>query len=400
MKNRILLVFLVVILAVSLVLSAGCSKPVSEGEAKTLKIGAIACLTGWAAPGEVPANEGAVLAVDWINEKGGITVNGETYLLKLVTEDMKSTAEDTIAATNKLVHDQKVKFIVGGVVPFMSIAASSVTEPAGVLRIDQYNVSHPDELGPKTPLTFAVHSTYQGMRPVLTYLKETHPEVETLFVMHCGDGGEPYLDAQIIPIAEELGLTFIGSMGWPPETMDFTPVVARALEAKPDALMFTNGWAFQTGSMLGAARKAGFEGPVFACNVEPLDEIIEYAGLKEAEGYFLASWNMQDPKMPPIVAEIIERGKQKFGQSHHWHLWGWNTIWTLVQAIESAQSLDPIEVAEHWRTMETMETPYGTATIGGLKTFGINNIVTPPVSINQVVDGTPKIIKWVKYPTP
>lgn len=397
MKQKGLFMFLTCIVAV-LALSAHPS----FAAPKTLKIGAIYSLSGWAAPGETPAYEGAVLAVDWINGKGGVNVKGEKYLLELVVEDTKSSPEGIIAAAQKLISENKVDFLIGGVISVMNVAATTVAEPAGVLRVAQYNCLDPNEISAKTPLTFCcVGTTYGGAKPAFTYLKEQYPKAKKLAVIHPGDGGMVPINKLTYPIAEKLGLTHIYTGEWPVETVDFNPIVAKALAAKPDVLYFTNGWAYHLGSMVKAARAQGYKGPLFSINVEPLNEIIQHAGSPEAaEGYWIPSWDILNPKMPPIVAEIVKMGKAKFNRPHHWHLWGWSAIWTLVQAIESTQSLESVKIANHWRTMKTIETPWGTGTMGGLETFGINNFVDTPRAIMQVKKGKVELIKWFRSPTP
>jgi ABC-type branched-subunit amino acid transport system substrate-binding protein len=69
------------------------------------------------------------MAVDWFNEKGGITIKGEKYLFEAVTEDHKCTAEGSKTATEKLVNDHKVKFIERNDHLHQS-GGGAVTEPA------------------------------------------------------------------------------------------------------------------------------------------------------------------------------------------------------------------------------------------------------------------------------
>ena len=397
MKRKRLFVTLACICAV-LALSV---HPSFAAQAKTLKIGALYSLSDWMAPGETPAYEGAVLAVDWINGKGGITVKGEKYLLELIVEDTKSSGEGIIAAAQKLIYKDKVHFLIGGVNSVMNVAATTVAEPAGVLRVAQYNCLDPNEISSKTPLTFCpVGTTYGGAKPAFTYLKEQYPEATKLAVIHPGDGSMDSINKLTYPIAEKLGLTHIYSGERPVTTVDFAPIVAKALAVKPDALYFSNGWAYHLGSMTKAARAQGYKGPIFSINVEPLDEVIQHAGgLEATEGYWIPSWDILNPNMPPIVAEIVKRGKAKFNRTHHWHLWGWSAIWTLVQAIESAQSLDPVKIANYWRTMKAIETPWGTGTMGGVITFGINNFVDTPRAVMQVKNGKVELVKWFNSPT-
>jgi len=49
-----------------------------------------------------------VLAAEWINGKGGITVQGKKYKIELLVEDNKNTAPGYVNAATKLVHKDKV----------------------------------------------------------------------------------------------------------------------------------------------------------------------------------------------------------------------------------------------------------------------------------------------------
>jgi branched-chain amino acid transport system substrate-binding protein len=100
--------------------------PGMAAEQKTLKIGGLFCLTGFGSSAETYIAQGAKLSEEWINEKGGLTIKGEKYRVELVVEDMKGTADGAVAAATKLAYDDKVKIVIGTVVPFMVQAAGSV----------------------------------------------------------------------------------------------------------------------------------------------------------------------------------------------------------------------------------------------------------------------------------
>ena len=370
-------------------------------ESKTLNIGAVDSLTGWMAAGENPTHEGSVLAAGWINDKGGITVKGVKYKIKLITEDAKSSPEGMAAACTKLVEKNKVKFIIGGVNGVMNIAASSVTEPAGVLRLANYNTVNRDEIGSKVPLSFFSNTTIQGMRPQLTYLKEKYPQAKKLALSSPGDQEGQYRAMYLKPIAEALGLTVVHSGEWPGETVDFTPIMQKALAFDPDAIVFMDGWAYHVGAQIKAARAVGFKGPVLSTDSEIVTEVLQITGADVGEGYFACAWEMYSPEMPALVKkELIPRASGKLGRLNQWQVWGWNTLWILVQMIESAQSLDPAVVAKHFRTMKTVQTIFGKGVIGGEKTFGINCVVGPPQAIYTAKGGQATFVKWVETSTP
>ncbi|MGD0917955.1 MAG: ABC transporter substrate-binding protein [Thermodesulfobacteriota bacterium] len=371
---------------------------------KTIDIGVNASLTGFAAASEVHFRDGVVMGVEWMNEKGGITIKGEKYLLRAVVEDNKTTAEGAKAAAEKLVYDHKVKFILGAAIPYINIAAGAVTEPAKVIRGVNYSCETPAEINVNTPYTFKVNpGSIDGITPSLDYLLEKYPQIKTFSITTPADGAEKYL----IPLTEKEGLSrglkLTGSVPWPHDTVDFYPVITKALASHPDALCMVNGYEQATGPMVKAAREKGFKGPVLMTCYDCPYDIAEIAGKNLVAPFWTHGWSQDsdDPKLTEEMRLIIKTAKAKLGKFHQWNLWGWNGVWVVSQAIEKAQSLDTTEVANSWRKMETLKTVYGPGKMGGLKTYGIKNSVCAPVAITEVLpDGTVKHIKWINVYIP
>ncbi len=389
------------VLGLLLVVLAVAAQPAIAAESKVLKIGAVDSLTGWMAAGEQPTNDGAKLAAEWINDKGGITVDGVQYKIELITEDAKSAPEGMAAAVTKLVEKDEVNFIIGGVNPVMNTAASSITEPAGVLRLSNYTCATPEESGAKFPLTFFMNSNMQGARAMFTWLKKTYPDVKTIALSHPGDGGGENRKKHLEPIANELGMSIVFSGEWPGETMDFTPFVKKALDAKPDACVFTDGWAYHAGAQIKALRGLGFKGPILSTDSEIVSEVLQVSGPELTEGYAAASWEMASPDMKPVFKEDFLKYTTKAGNNNAWLAWGWNNLWVLTQAIENSQSLDPQKVAEYLHTRgENLETLFGPAMVSGAKTLGIKAAICAPQAIFVAKEGKPVFVEWVQVETP
>ena len=128
-RSRFLCVFLcVTALAAGIAMMPLVASAQSKaGETKTLDIGMLLSVTGFFSSREVPDYNETQIAADMINEKGGIVVNGEKYKVRLLLEDCKSTMDGVTAAANRLVHEKKVKFILGPTAFFASAAALSWT---------------------------------------------------------------------------------------------------------------------------------------------------------------------------------------------------------------------------------------------------------------------------------
>jgi branched-chain amino acid transport system substrate-binding protein len=377
-----------------------CAKPTTQPTApgeKVLKVGVIAALTGFGSAAEIHVRDGAVMAAEWINGNGGITVNGDKYFIVTVEADQKGTAEGAVAAARKLVDDDKCQFIVGGVVPYMYIAAGTVTEPAKVLRAVMYSCETPDELNANTPYTFKVNpGSIDGQGASLDYLLQRYPGVKTIGTITPADGAQDYLIPMIAKAAEERGLTQIKAVTWPMDTMDFSPVVTDLLSSHPDAMAIMNGWEMATGQMIKAARAMGFNGPIFMMNYDDPYAVLDIVGPGLTD-FFTHGWctDTTNPDMPALMKEVITTAQAKLGTFQQWNLWGWNGIYCLTQAIEHAQSLDPTQVANAWRGMTSIDTVFGPGKMGGEKTYGVKNDVCSRVAITEVVNGEVKHIKWV-----
>jgi branched-chain amino acid transport system substrate-binding protein len=337
---------------------------------------------------------------DWINGKGGITVGGQKYNIQFVVEDGQSSADGAVAAANKLVYDDGVKFIVGTVMPFMVTAAGTVTEPAKVIRVALYNCDTPDEYGAKTTYTFIANDcTVDFMTPNLQYLAEAYPNAKNIVAFIPDDGAQLYLEPIFKQKAAALGLNVVDFVLWPLDTTDFTPATLKGLASKPDSLFLINGWPIHMGSILKAAREAGFTGPVFGCHEDPYD-IREVSGRAAATGFYVHNLQVDSPEMTPMIKEIAKLAQAKYGRVSPTYVWGWSPAYCLVQAIEKANSLDPTVVRDSWEKMKSIETAYGTGKMGGLNTYGINHSVSAPMPLVSLKDGEVVWVKWQAVPLP
>ncbi len=398
MKRRGLIlgsIFLVLLL-VALPFMAACE----EKEPMTLKIGAIMSLTGFASASETLVWEGVQLFEEWINDEGGIEIDGQPYTIDFVVEDGQSSADGAVDAATKLVYDQGVDFIVGTVMPFMVIAAGTVTEPAGVIRVAYYCCGTPDEYGPNTPYTFVCNdTTLDYMTPNMQYMKEAYPNLKTISVLTPDDGAPQYFEPVFDQKAADEGLEKVGWVLWPLDATDFTSYVIDALAPDPDAIFLINGWPIHMGAMLKAARELGFTGPVFACHEDPYD-ILEVAGVEASTEFYVHNIKFDDPDMTDMIKEIARRGEAKYGYASPTHVWGWNACYCLIQAIEEAQSLDPSVVRDVWEEMDSIDTAYGDGRIGGMSTYGIDHTVSYPMPLSGLRDGEVIWIKWQEVPLP
>jgi branched-chain amino acid transport system substrate-binding protein len=397
-QSRLLSYIVVSILALLLSIPMG-----AVAAQKTLQIGFMAGMTGFASDAGQIFEQGARLAEEWINAKGGITINGEPYLIELLVEDHKCSAEGSVSAATKLVYDKKVKFIAGTIMPFIVASAGTVTEPAKVLRSVLYNCATPSEYGPDTPYTFVVeNATVEGTIGTLNYLVKAYPKAKSIVVLIPDDGAIPFLGPIVGKLAKERGIKVIGkTIGWPLDTIDFTSIAHKAVARKADAIVSVNGWPAMQGGILKAARQTGYTNPIFITNYSPSSDILAVAGKEASTDFFTNGVTVGAPGNPPMLDEFARNVEAKYKhQSYYFAAMGFDGVWVLVQAIEAAQSLDPGVVKTKWETMEKMDTLFGPGTLGGLKTYGIKHTVSHSVPIQGLVKGEVKHLSWENISMP
>src|SRR5436190_16192587 len=83
----------------------------AQAQAETVRIGLIYDLTGpFAAGGSVASSIGAQIAIDLVNEKGGI---GGKYKISPIAADSQSKPDVAINEANRLIDQEKIEFING-----------------------------------------------------------------------------------------------------------------------------------------------------------------------------------------------------------------------------------------------------------------------------------------------
>ena len=137
--NRIGVLIITIVVIISLyVIQSTVIDPVSE----VVKIGFIGPLTGDADSYGKPISNSVRIAVDVVNQSGGI--NGKP--LEVVYEDGKCNGEDALRAVEKLVYTDKVQVIIGAVCSGETLAILPVTEKEKVIVMSPAS-SSPDLSG-------------------------------------------------------------------------------------------------------------------------------------------------------------------------------------------------------------------------------------------------------------
>ncbi|MDD6189834.1 MAG: ABC transporter substrate-binding protein [Clostridiales bacterium] len=112
----------------------GTNNQQNTNTANVINIGAIGCLTGAASTYGVSVANGIKLAVDEINNAGGIDVAGTKYTIALTQKDDQGDPTECLNAFNELTGNG-IELIIGSVISSCSSAITSPANTAGVVMI-------------------------------------------------------------------------------------------------------------------------------------------------------------------------------------------------------------------------------------------------------------------------
>jgi len=344
--------------------------------------------------------QGAQIAVDYVNKHGGLTINGQKYNVELYVLDGKATSEGVTAAANAMVYDKGIKFICGEAVTPLAIAVDTVTEQGGAIFSARFSNSSPHELGPNMPLKFIGGNDYfSGMRASLTYLHKKYPNIKNFAFEAIDDGTLKTATPQINKFAGELGLQMIGDVvGFDFSVQDMTPIVQKVMALNPEAIMTGAMTLTSTGLSIKGFRAMGFKGPIFGVIFGAADQMMEIVGKEGMEGMFLPGFpvDMEQIKdFPEVTKELVKIGNEKYGVFNMTHLQGANGAFSMLMAIQAAQSLDPKLVAKKWETMTNINTPLGPGLMGGLKTYGVNHVTYSATPMQEIINGKITLVGFI-----
>jgi branched-chain amino acid transport system substrate-binding protein len=359
----------------------------AEAAEKTLTIGLLGPLSGGAASYGVELQRGAEMKTDEINKAGGLKVGGDVYKLKLVAYDQKAQAAEAATATNKLVFQDKTKYIIGNAVGATCNAAQTITEPNKVLFA--FVCWGTSNLAPDKPYSFrSMLSQWELAEPFYRWVKETHPNIKRVAAISPNDTSGKDTNTAVVKALKSQGFEVVGDEYYERGTKDFYPILTKVLNQKPDMIDVAAAPAGEAGLILKQAMELGFKGAKgWTAGTNPFT-IISVAGREAAEGV----WS---PANINVKSEHVNSAVRKFGEAYEKRygevpgviaVANYAAFDVFTQAMQRAQSVDTERVLDVL-IKERFETVWGPLVIGGKETYGIDRQFLYPLVISEVRGG-------------
>jgi branched-chain amino acid transport system substrate-binding protein len=131
--KRLLAIILVCALIAGV--GVGCKKAEVKPTEQVVNLGGIFPMSGGSATLGLSSKNGETMAVEEFNAAGGAMVGGVKTTINLIVEDDAASPEVGASATQKLINQDKVIGIIGGVMSSISLAIAPIAQAAGVPEI-------------------------------------------------------------------------------------------------------------------------------------------------------------------------------------------------------------------------------------------------------------------------
>ena len=315
---------------------------------KTIKIGFIAPLTGPLSYGGKDMKQGALLAVEEINNQGGINIKGAHYKIELVIRDDEGKPATGTDVVQELLTQENVYAIVGSYSSSVTLAVQPLIMKASKLLIVPVAVA--DKITDAGyPYTFRVcaNQKMQTVQNAEWIYNNVNPKTFAMLLENTdyGRGGgkiwSEYMENQgVKKVAEEYF-----NIG----TTDFSSQLSKIKNTNPD-VVFVVASTNDAANIMTQAREIGLHKQFVMLGGVAQDEFLRLAG-ESALGLVHNSYFEPTSKRPEAV-HFVNAFKEKWGRYPAMFAAGtYDAIYTLKRALESAGTLNVDAVANAIRNL-------------------------------------------------
>jgi branched-chain amino acid transport system substrate-binding protein len=361
--------------------------------AETLKIGVIAPLTGGGAPWGIAAAEATKILAAKTNAEGGLDVGGVRYKIEVIAYDDQYKAADSVAAYNRLLNQDGVKFMFIQTSP-AAVALKQNVEDDKVLAITL--AASPNALDAKSKYMFRANSTPDDYLPnLVTWLKNNIKERRIALVNPNDEVGFDFSKLQQ-KLMKDNGFEVLTNEMYERSTKDFQPMFTKIMGLKPEVIDLGGVPPATTGLMLRQLRELGYKGQIVKTAGPSPKEIVAAAGKEAAEGMIVSLF--ADPKNEGYQRIVAEYKKAIGQEPNEMVLPSYDGVSVLLRAIQKAGTVtDTAKVAAAFAVALPMPGVLGDElTLGGKTVFGSDQQVMSTIYVGAMRDGVPVVLGKTK----
>jgi branched-chain amino acid transport system substrate-binding protein len=366
------------------ILSAILLAPCAAQAQETLKIGALVTLSGAGAAWGQALLYGAELAADDVNAKGGLEVAGKRYKIQVIPYDDKYQSSEAVTAANRLISDDKVKYIIGPMGSAPALAVEPITERNKVIIMTLGFSAK--ALGPDKPFSFRPNlTTEETSYPSIVWLVK-HFKLKKVGALFPNDESGQQISRDLEAAYAKAGSSMSSKEFFERQRVDMVPLLTRMIASGIDAIELDGNSPATAGMIVRQARELGFKGPIVRNGGPATPEIVALAGKAATEGMMVSS--LTDPNNKAVAA-YAQRYQDKYKKNMN----GFSPAFfdgthMLFVAMQKAGTVtDSEKVRKEFEQIKDYPGIQGTLNWGGKAKYGIDHQVESPFFISEVKDG-------------
>lgn len=345
MKKILVSIILISVLLVGLVGTAFASDGV-------IKIGAAVSLTGKMAYEGRLVKQGYEVWEDWVNSHGGIDVGGENYKVKVIYYDDESDPVRGAKLTEKLITQNKVRYLGGPFSSSITFATTAIGEKYGVLTIAPCaNALKIYDRGYK--YVFSVLPPANTLMAPIAYMAENlDPKPKTVAVISANDLFPLSCAEGFVDYCKNIGFEVVLFEKYPAGATDISALLTKVKDLNPDILGVA-GYTVDSLMVIRHCKELNINPRIYAFSVGVMIPAFVKELGADANYVFEGEWWLPNMKNKDSVfgttADYVQACKDKFGEDYvvPYQLSCASAAGTLLQlAIEKADSLDTDKVRD------------------------------------------------------
>ena len=302
------------LMMISLILSA-CGG--AGAGADTIRIGGIGELTG-----DIPAvgasfKNAAEMAVQEVNDAGGLEVAGKQYKIEFFIEDNAGKADQSASAAQKLITQQNVVAIIGPNASRYAIPASEIAESSKVVLISPWSTNPKTTVDANTgaPKKYVFRACFidpfQG-RVVAKFALDTLKTTKAAVLYDVASEYNKGIAEFFKQTYEENGGQVVAFETYTTNDKDFSAQLTKIKDAQPEVIFLPNYYS-EVPLQVQQAHSLGITAPFLGSDSWGSGELLSLCGA-DCEGYYFSTHYAADAATP-IATKFIEGYKTKYGNT-------------------------------------------------------------------------------------
>lgn len=330
-------------IAAMMVIIAGCGNgATNDSDGDTIKIGSMFELTGAAAAYGTSMNNAVHMAVDEINEAGGI----DGKQVEVVEYDTKTDETEATSITTRLGTRDNVAAIIGPATTGSMQAAIPSANAAGVPIISP-TATDDDVLtaadGSVHPYAWRTSFTNSFQGSSLAQFANSHLNATSAVIL--SDNSSDYAIGLTNTFSDVFDGDIIASENFSEGETDFSAVLTNIKDLDFDVL-YVPGYYEEAGPIIKQAREMGITQPILGPDGMGNEILRELAGANNMNDIYYTSHFVVSSD-DPNVQEFVKNYKDKFGiDADMFTGLAYDSVYVVKEAIENAGSSDPKAVNE------------------------------------------------------